>query len=449
MLSYLRRATHADHRRVWALAWPMILSNITVPLLGLVDTAVIGHLPDPRYLGAVAVGAMIFSVLYWAFGFLRMGTTGLTAQALGQENHNQVRLLLAQSLLMGAVIGALLFILQTPLVTLALHLVDAEPAVTAEAALYAQVRICGAPAMLANYALLGWFLGKQNTRIPLILLVSSNLINMLLDILTVYGLGMHTEGVALATVVAEYCSVALGLWFARRLLRREAGVLETSRLWRFSDYYQLIAVNRYIFVRTIAILLTMAFFTAQGAKQGTAVLSANAVLLNFVLLISNGLDGFAHASEALSGKMYGARDRNGFHRTVAAALVWSLVTAALFSVFFWLFGGHIVALLTSIPEVITVAEIYLAWVIILPLLAVWSFLFDGVLIGTTQVKAMQNTMLFSVLLVFLPVWWLTQPLGNHGLWLAFLCLFVARGISCGLVYRRLFVNTGKESLWHN
>ncbi|MBR9869077.1 MAG: MATE family efflux transporter [Oceanospirillales bacterium] len=438
MIRYLQRARKQDHQKVWSLAWPMILSNITVPLLGLVDTAVIGHLPDPRYLAAVAVGAMIFSILYWSFGFLRMGTTGLTAQALGAPDYDQSRLLLAQSLVLAGIIGLTLVVFQYPLIETALTLVGAEPDVTTEARLYAEIRIFGAPAVLANYALLGWFLGNQNTRIPLLLLVVTNLLNMLLDLIAVYGLGMHAEGVALATVISEYASLLLGITLMLRMLAKQPGNTPWPRLKSVSDYYHLINVNRYLFVRTLVLLLTLAFFTSQGAKQGASILSANAVLLNFFLIISNGLDGFAHAAEALSGKLYGARDRKGFHRIVSACLSWSLISAVLFSLFFWLCGELIIALLTNIPEVRDTATTYLPWIIGLPLIAVWSFMTDGIFVGTTQVKAMQNTMLVSVFGVFAPVWYLTQSLGNNGLWLAFLSLFVARGVTGGYVFIKEF-----------
>jgi len=438
MIRYLQRARKQDHQRVWSLAWPMILSNITVPLLGLVDTAVIGHLPDPRYLAAVAVGAMIFSILYWSFGFLRMGTTGLTAQALGTPDYNQSRLLLAQSLVLAGIIGLTLVVFQYPLIETALALVGAEPEVTTEARFYAEIRIFGAPAVLANYALLGWFLGNQNTRIPLLLLVVTNLLNMLLDLIAVYGLGMHAEGVALATVISEYASLILGTALMLRMLAKQPGQTPWLQLKSVSDYYHLINVNRYLFVRTLVLLLTLAFFTSQGAKQGATILSANAVLLNFFLLISNGLDGFAHAAEALSGKFYGARDHKGFHRIVSACLSWSLISALLFTLFFWLCGELIISLLTDITEVREIAAAYLPWIIVLPLIAVWSFMTDGIFVGTTQVKAMQNTMLISVFGVFAPIWYLTQSLGNHGLWLAFLSLFVARGVTGGYVFLKEF-----------
>lgn len=431
------KPTRHDHRTIWALAWPMILSNITVPLVGLVDTAVIGHLSDSRHLGAVAVGSMFFSVIYWAFGFLRMGTSGLTAQAVGAQRPNQNRTLLAQSLVMGCVIGCALILFQYPLIEAALYWIEATPAVTDAARTYTQTRIYSAPAVLCNFALLGWFVGNQNTRIPLILLITTNLLNMIMDVIAVYYFGLASQGVALASVIAEYGSLALGLWFCRRLLARMGGELLTSSLKHLSHYTELIKVNRYLFVRTLAILFSLAFFTAQGARQGTDILSANAVLLNFVLIISNGLDGFAHATEAITGKRIGQRDLSGFYRNLIAAACWSLVTAVLFTIFFWSAGQHIIHLLTSIESVRAQATLYLPWLIALPLLGVWSFLLDGLFIGATQVKAMQNTMLVSVFLVFLPVWWLSQPWGNHGLWFAFLSLFVARALTGGFVFWRL------------
>ncbi|SIS40867.1 multidrug resistance protein, MATE family [Neptunomonas antarctica] len=435
--AHINWPTQRDHKEVWSLAWPMILSNITVPLVGLVDTAVIGHLPDGHHLAAVAIGSMIFSIVYWAFGFLRMGTTGLTAQALGAEDPTANRTLLAQSLVMATLIGLCIIMLQTPIIELALHWIAAEPLVTEEARQYASIRVYGAPAVLCNFALLGWFLGNQNSKIPLLLLTVTNLLNMVLDIIAVYGLGMHADGVALASVIAEYGSLLLGLYLCRSILRPMSGQLLAASLTQVRHYTALFQVNRYLFIRTLALLFSMAFFTAQGARQGTDILSANAVLLNFILLISNGLDGFAHATEALIGKRSGRQDMTGFYRTVTTAAIWSAITALLFSLFFWVAGGWVIQLLTSIENVQQQAMIYLPWLIILPLIGVWSFLLDGIFIGATQVKAMQNTMLFSVFCVFIPAWWLLQPLGNHGLWIAYLTLFLARGISGGWVFWQL------------
>ena len=446
MMQRLQRWPYWPHRklhaRIWALAWPMMLSNITVPLLGLVDTAVIGHLPSPHYLGAVAVGSMIFSILYWTFGFLRMGTTGMVAQACGRRDGAANRTLLAQSLLLASLIGVVLILLRLPLTELALRLMEPQPDVLAEAHDYTAIRAFGAPAALCNYALLGWFVGNQNTRIPLILLTVGNSLNMLLDLLFVFGFGMHAGGVALASVIAEWSSLALGLWFCRRLLAGMPGQFQIDSLRRLQAYSALLRVNRYLFVRTITLLFTFAFFTAQGTRQGTDILSANAVLLNFLMLISNALDGFAHATEALSGRTLGRRNLRQFYRTVVSAGLWSLITAVGLTLAFAVAGNSIIALLTDLPSVRAQAAIYLPWLVALPLIAIWSYLLDGVFIGTTQVRAMQNTMLFAVICVFLPVWWLTRPLENHGLWIAFLSFFAARGLSAIWVYWRISARRG-------
>jgi len=425
------------HRRVWALAWPMMLSNITVPLLGLVDTAVMGHLPEPHYLGAIAIGGMLFSILYWTFGFLRMGTTGLVAQSHGRDDGSAIRTYLAQSLVIGTLIGATIILLRSPLTEAALHLAGAAEDVTSQARLYAEIRAWSAPAVLCNFALLGWFVGNQNTRIPLLLLTMTNLVNILLNLLFVFGFGMRADGVALGTVCAEYFSLAVGLWFCRGILRQTSGEFLMRQLLRLKDYAALFQVNRYLFVRTVVLLMAFAFFTAQGARQGTDILSANAVLLNFLVLISNALDGFAHAIEALTGRSLGKKDRRHFYQVITSAAIWSLVSALIMTLLFWGGGNLIISLLTDIPEIRSEASTYLPWLIALPLIGVWGFLLDGIFIGTTQVKAMQNTMLLSVFAVFLPIWWLSQSLGNHGLWLAFCALFFARGATGAYVYWRL------------
>jgi len=406
----------------------MILSNISVPLLGLVDTAVMGHLPDPRYLGAVAVGASLFSILYWGFGFLRMGTTGHCAQAFGAGDFHQVRLLLAQSLLLATALGGLLILLQQPLIKLGLWLIDPIPDVLQQAQLYSQIRIYSAPAVLGNYAILGWFLGLQNSRVPLALLICANLLNLLLDLLLVLGLGWGVEGVALATLCADYAALALGLWLTARRLAELPGRLQVAQLRQWRHYRQLLQSNRYLLVRTLVLLLCFAFFTAKGAQQGDLILAANAVLLNFLLLVSHGLDGFAHAIEALCGRFLGAGQRQNFVNACRSALLWSLATALIFTGLFAVGGAGLIRLLTDIPEVISTAESYLPWLIALPLIGVWSYLLDGIFIGANWFKAMQNCMLVAALGVYLPVWWLSQPLGNHGLWLALTLFLLARGL---------------------
>jgi len=431
------------HRKVWALAWPMMLSNITVPLVGLVDSAVVGHLDDPRHLGAVAIGATLFTSIYWAFGFLRMGTTGLVAQAVGRKDGDANRTLLAQGAIFALVLALIMVLLQWPLLTLGLHLMGPEADVAGSASGYAFIRIYGAPAALINYVIIGWFVGNQNTRIPLYLLTLINLLNLLLDLLFVLGFGWGAQGVAAATLVAEYSGLFAGLYFVARQLQWIEGRVERALLTRLEAYTSIIRVNRYLFIRTALLLFMFAFFTSQGARISTEVLSANALLLNFLMLISHALDGFAHATEAGCGRYAGAKDRPRFYAAVFSAAIWSLVTALALMLIFFLFGEAILGLMTDIDSVMAIALDYLPWVWVLPLIAVGSYLLDGVLIGTTQTRAMQQIMLITVLLVFLPLWWLTQSQGNTGLWLSFTLAFVARGLA-GLYY---FMKFTREERW--
>lgn len=412
-------------KRILSLAWPIILSNITVPLLGLVDTAVVGHLPDSRYLAGVTLGATLFSFLYWGFGFLRMGTTGLTSQAVGREAEEDVRNLLGQSLLLALVIGLALILLGSPLVTLGLGLLDGSEAATALAAEYARIRLFSAPAVLANYAILGWFLGQQNSRVTLAILVLTNGVNIALDLLFVVGLGMTSDGVAWATVIADYTALAFGLWLVSRQLRRLSGRFLRERLLSLVAYGELFRVNANLFVRTLGLLFAMAFFTSRGAAQGDTVLAANAVLLQFIMLTSYALDGFAHAAEALAGRAVGRQRFDEFGQIVRSAARFSLVTAGLAALTFALGGEWLIALLTGLPEVRATAGDYLPWMVVMPLVAVWSYLLDGVFIGATAIREMRNS-IYAGLIVYLPLWWLTTPWGNHGLWLAFLTFALVR-----------------------
>ncbi|WP_072823359.1 MATE family efflux transporter [Modicisalibacter ilicicola] len=424
------------------LAWPIILSNITVPLLGLVDTAVVGHLPESRYLAGVTLGATLFSFLYWGFGFLRMGTTGLTSQAVGREDDGAIRNLLGQALIMATIIGILLILLSTPLITLGLWLLDGSEQATRLAREYAGIRILSAPAVLANYAILGWFLGQQNSRVTLLIMVVTNSVNIVLDLLFVVGLGMTSDGVAWATVIADYTALVLGLGLVVRQLRLLQGNFLRDRLVKLAAYGELIQVNAHLFVRTLGLLFAMAFFTSRGASQGDVILAANAVLLQFIMLTSYGLDGFAHAAEALIGRAFGRRAWNEFHDFVGAATRFSLLTAGGAMLAFALAGNLLIALLTDLEPVRETAAEYLPWMIAMPALAVWSYLLDGVFIGATATREMRNS-IFVGLAVYLPLWWLTQHLGsglgNHGLWLAFTGFTLVRSLTLGgyyLHYRR-------------
>ncbi len=427
---------HPHHRRLWALAGPMILSNISVPLLGLVDTAVVGHLDSPRYLAAVALGAMIFSFLFWGFGFLRMGTTGLVAQAHGAHDHEALRLWLGRGLLLAGLIGSALLLLQGPIGRVAISLSGAEGVLAPLTGDYFGVRIWSAPAVLGHYVLLGTFIGMQNSRAPLLLLLAVNGLNIALDLLFVLGLGWGVSGVALASTLAEWFGLLLGLWLMRGCL---GGAWPWGDLLRGRELLRMLRLNLDIFIRTLCLIFAFAFFTRQGAAQGELVLAANAMLMNFQALTAYALDGFAHAAEALVGRALGRKSKRLLRAALRSSLQWSLLFAAAFSLAYLMAGEGIIALLTDIPELREHAALYLPWLVASPLISVWSYWLDGVFIGATRSREMRNAMLAALLLLFLPAWYLLQPLGNHGLWLALMLFMAARGLGLGLLLRRVRV----------
>jgi len=414
----------------------MILSNISVPLLGMVDTGVTGHLDSSVYLGAVAIGAMIFSFLYTGVNFLRMGTTGITAQSFGADDNDGLRVSLGQALIVALLVAIALIAFQLPLGQLAMHLLGPDAETQVHALEYFSIRIWSAPGTLANYALIGWFIGLQNARVPLLIFLTINITNIVLDLLFVIVLGMKVDGVALASVFAEYSGLLVGGAFAIAILRKRAGHWPVQKLINVSAYKAFFSVNANLFVRTMALMFTIGFVTAQGARLGGLILAANAVLMNFQNLTSFGLDGIAHAAEALVGKAVGQQRRDALEEAVRLTLKWSLIFALGFTAVFLITGQMIIGILTDLPDVREAAIRYLPWLIASPLVSVWCFLYDGVYVGATRAKEMRNIMIISTLCVFLPAWYFLQPLGNDGLWLAFLLFLAGRGVGMHIGYRR-------------
>ena len=421
---------------MWRIAAPMILSNVSVPLLGMVDTAVMGHLESPTYLGAVAIGGTIFTFLYIGMNFLRMGTTGIAAQRYGAEDNDGLRVALGQALIVSLAIAVVILLLQLPIGKIALALLGDDTETQSHAATYFYIRVWSAPGTLANYVLIGWFLGLQNARVPLLIFLTINITNILLDLLFVVGFGMKIEGVALASVIAEYTALCVAIGFAARELRRHPGHWLLARLSRLSAYRAFFSVNANLFIRTMALMFTFAFITAQGARLGPLILAANAVLINFQNLTSLGLDGFAHAAEAMVGRAVGRNDEAALRHTVRLTLKWSLIFATGFVITYIVAGPFIVGLMTDLPEVRETTMVYLPWLIVSPLISVWCFLYDGVYVGMTRTREMRNIMLFSTFGVFIPAWLVTQPLGNHGLWLALMAFLASRGIGMHIGYKR-------------
>ncbi|TQV70709.1 MATE family efflux transporter [Exilibacterium tricleocarpae] len=422
------------NRAVLALAWPMILSNISVPLLGIVDTAILGHLDSAVFLAAVAAGSAIITFLLWGFGFLRMGTTSLVAQAVGRGDDRACVRLLLVSLVMALSLGVMLIALQPLVIPLAVGWIDPAAGAAELARSYCQIRLFSAPAALANFALMGWFIGRQNTKVPLLVVVATNSINIVLDFIFIMGFGWQSDGAAAATAIADYCGLGLALWCARRHLVKLSAPVDLRDLVVPASYWDLLRVNRQLFVRTACLLFTFAFFTAQGARMGNQFLAANAIMMQLLLLVSHGLDGFAHAAEALVGKATGEKNLAVFMGVCKSATLWSLIIALGFTGVFYVFEHPLIRLFSDIDSIIQTLNRYYTWLLLLPLVSVWSYMLDGIFIGAGQTGAMQNSMLFACLAVFIPVWWLSQAWANHGLWLAFLCFNGARGLTMGVLF---------------
>lgn len=421
------------HRRVWSLAAPIILSNLSVPLVGAVDTAVVGHLPDPVYIGAVALGALIFSFLFWGFGFLRMGTTGFVAQAVGAGDPTEVRSILMRALLLAAVFGIVLLAMQRPVGTLAFWLLEGGEALETLADGYYRVRIWSAPAALANYAVLGCLIGLQNTRAALVQQLVLNLTNVALDLLFVLVLEWGVAGVAVASVISEYLALAVGLGLARADLLRLGGRWDPRGVARGPKLRALLSVNFNIFVRTLCLVFAFAFFTAQGTKLGETVLAANAVLLHLQHILAYGLDGFAHAVEALAGAAYGAGKRAAFRSAVFYTTLWAFALSAAYTAVYVLFGAGVIGLLTGIDSVRETAMVYLPWMLVSPIVSVWSFQLDGIFIGTTRTVEMRNAMLLSLAAYLATVWIAMPAWGNHGLWLSLIVFMIFRAVTLGFL----------------
>jgi MATE family multidrug resistance protein len=429
---------------VWRLAVPIILSNLSTPLLGAVDTAVMGHLPDAAYVGAVAVGAMVFSFLYWGFGFLRMGTTGFAAQAFGAGDRDELRATLGRPLLLAGLLGALLIAVQAPIGWAAFWLVEASPQVEDFAREYYAIRIWSAPFALTNYAVLGWLLGTQRARTALVLQVVLNGTNAVLDLVFVYGFGWTIAGVAAASLIAEIVAAGLGLTICAVLLRREGGRWDWARIADRARLVKLFRVNRDIFLRTLSLIFAFAYFTARGAEMGETRLAANAILMQLQQFLSFGLDGFAHAAEILAGNAIGAKNRPGFRRACRAATLSALALAGIAALVFALAGPGIVRLFTDIEEVRITASQYLPWMVLSPFVSVWPFMLDGIFIGATRTTAMRNAMLVSLTVYLAACWTLIPLFDNHGLWAALLIFMAARGLTLGWYFPALARSVGKR-----
>lgn len=424
------------HRRILHIAIPIVVSNATVPILGAVDTGVVGQLGMAAPIGAVGIGAIILSALYWVFGFLRMGTVGLTAQAAGNNDHAEVAALLTRGLLIGSLAGLALILLQVPLFWASFRVSPASSEVEGLARTYMGIRVWSAPAAIAIYAITGWLIAQERTRDVLVIQIWMNGMNILLDLWFVLGLGWGVEGVALATFLAEWTGAALGLWFCRAAFAGPAW-RDWVQVFDRPRWINMMRVNGDILIRSLLLQAIFVSFLFLGSGLGDITLAANQVLLQFLMITAFALDGFAFAAEALVGRAMGARQRDILRRSAVLTSGWGVVACVLMTIAFAWGGGAIIDLMTTSFSVRAEARVFLPYMIAAPLLGCASWMLDGVFIGATRSRDMRNMMAMSFMIYVASVIALLPWLGNHGLWISLLVSFVARGITLGLRYPAL------------
>ena len=425
----------AARRRVWRLAWPVILSSMSITALGAVDTAVMGHLPDPTYIGGVAIGATVVNFVYWTMSFLRMGTTGITAQAHGANDLGEVQAAVRRALLIAGAIGLCLVPLAPLVFSLAFAEFGPSAAVRAHAEDYTAIRAWGFPASLGTMVVLGWLIGLQRTRRALVVQVAFNALNVVLALLFVYGFQWGVPGMATATLIAEWFGLALGLWAIRHVGRQVGG--RAARIFDRKRLFAVARINIDVFLRSVILTGAQAHFALKGAAFGDAVLAANAVLIAIHSVLGQGLDGFAFAAEALVGNAIGRRDRAALDRAVRAAFVWAIAVACAFSFAYAGLGYLAVSAITSLDSVRQVAFDFLPWSAAVPFVLVWGYMLDGIFNGATRTADMRNAMILSAAVYIGAIWTFVPLMGNHGLWAAFFALQGARALTLGAMYPRV------------
>ena len=426
-----------NNREILQIALPSIVSNITVPLLGLIDVTIVGHLGAASYIGAIAIGGMLFNIIYWIFGFLRMGTGGMTSQAYGRKDDAETMRLLTRSTGVGLLIALSLILFQYPIERIAFTFIDTTPEIERLSSLYFRICIWGAPAVLGLYSFSGWFIGMQNSRYPMFIAITQNVVNILASLILVYGLEMKIEGVAIGTLVAQYAGffMACALWFHRySRLRPYAQLTCLKDKEAMKRFFQ---VNRDIFLRTLCLVAVTVFFTSAGAAQGEVVLAVNTLLMQLFTLFSYIMDGFAYAGEALAGKHIGAGNRVALRQMVRQLFMWGIALSLGFTLLYGIGGEGFLGLLTNEETVIQASSTYFYWVLAIPLAGFAAFLYDGIFIGATATNLMLRAMLVASIAFFGIYFGCQETIGNHALWLAFIVYLTLRGVMQGILGRKI------------
>ena len=425
------------NRSILKLAIPNIVSNITIPLLGLVDMMLMGHLDSVAYIGAVGLGGTIFSVLYSIFSFMRAGTTGFTAQAYGGKDHQEISYAFYRSMGIALIATFIVLSLQRPIEWIAMQLLNGSDEVLAYTSDYYRVRIWAAPAVLSLYTFNGWYIGMQNTTIPMIIAILINVVNICLSVLFVNVFHMGVTGVALGTVIAQYTGLLTALIFMIARYRRYLIPVKRTILLQSDKLRRFFKVNTDFMIRSILLVLTIAFFTNQSAKLGDDILAVNMILMQFFYVFSYFTDGFAYAGEALVGRFVGAKDPINLKKTIRYLLLWGFGLSIPFTLLYWAFPEAFIHLISDQPGIAEQAHPYYIYMILIPVITFAAFIWDGIYIGATAARGIRNTMLIASLVVFLPAWYFLMPAyGNHGLWVAFLLFMITRGISMTLMAKK-------------
>ena len=433
------------HKEILSLAIPSIVTNITVPLLGLVDVAIVGHMGDASYIGAIAVGTMMMNVICWLFGFLRMGTSGMTSQAYGRGDSKEAATILFQAIALGAAIGILFVLFQPLLLRLFLFFMRPSDEIRAFASVYFHVCVFGLPAALVMYGLTGWFIGMQDTRTPMTVSIFQNIVNIMTSLLLVYVFGMKVEGVALGTLTAQYSGLLLALYILRRKYASHYQLLFSQFTLKPGDYSsfsykhtlnRFFRVNRDIFLRTLFLVAVNAAFTSVGSRQGDVILAVNTLLFQFFTLYSYIMDGFAYAGEAICGKYYGAGNAPSFHACIRRLFAWGVIMTVVYTAAYYFGANDILHVLSNEQNVIEASEPYLLWVALIPVAGMGAFIWDGVFIGITDSRGMLLSCFVAAIVFAIMLSLFFTTMGNHALWLALLSYLLARGIMQTILFWR-------------
>ncbi|NPC93179.1 MATE family efflux transporter [Bacillus sp. WMMC1349] len=437
------------HKHYLAIAVPLIISTITTPLLGAVDTAVAGQLSSSAYMSGVAVGTMIFNTMYWLFGFLRVSTSGFAAQSLGAQNKMESVLALARPICIALFCGILFITLQKPFKDFSLMLIQPDQHTAEFASQYFSVRIWGAPFALVSYCILGWLMGMSLIKMTLFLQVSMNILNIVLDILFVQMMHMEVSGIAAATVISEVYGCFIGCWLVKTNAAMGIKLPSLNLLFHPKPFKKIIAVNRDLLIRTLCLLTVFNLFTAKGAAFGSDVLAANAILLQIHFIIAYIFDGFANASSIFTGKAIGKMDQSLYSRTFSLSIQWSFISSTILTVCYFFFKEEIIPLFTTLETVIDIAKIYDVWMLLFPLTASFGLILYGIFTGATEIVPVRNTMILAVLIFFAAFFTLVPIFGNHGLWMSFILFSLSRSVLLWMAMPRLTEQVfGRHELVH-